>query len=112
MNNSIMTIRTYRHNGMWVFDDPAVGLVKEPFVAGADTAIDRLAQGAKAVVLVFSEVAFPGHKLTLAKVKGGPDTGTDYHCKELAHDMWLCPALNRYFPKSPKTIYVDFKPES
>jgi hypothetical protein len=25
---------------MWVFDDPSLGLVKEPFVGGADTMID------------------------------------------------------------------------
>ena len=30
---------------MWVFDDPAVGLVREPFVAGADVIIDRLTAG-------------------------------------------------------------------
>jgi hypothetical protein len=27
---------------MWVFDDPRVGLAQEPFVAGADTMIDRV----------------------------------------------------------------------
>ena len=107
--NSIMTILTYRSGGMWVFDDPAVGLVREPFVAGADTAIDILADGADEVTLVFSALPFPGHKLTLTKVKGGPATGTDYHCKELDHDMWLCPALNKYFPESPDVVYVDYK---
>lgn len=112
MNNSIMTIRTYRHNGGWVFDDDAVGLVKEPFVAGADTAIERLADGVDAVNLTFSAIPFPGHKLVLDKVKGGPTTGTDYHCKELNLDMWLCPALNLYFPESPDKVYVDYKPEA
>jgi hypothetical protein len=33
---------TVGHHGMWVFDDPRVGLVQEPFVAGADTMIDRV----------------------------------------------------------------------
>jgi hypothetical protein len=27
---------------MWVFDDGKVGLVQEPFIAGADTVIDRM----------------------------------------------------------------------
>ena len=29
-------------HGMWVFDDARVGLVQEPFVAGADTWLDRV----------------------------------------------------------------------
>jgi hypothetical protein len=34
--NSIHVIHPYKHAGVWAFDDPAVGLVREPFVAGAD----------------------------------------------------------------------------
>jgi putative methionine-R-sulfoxide reductase with GAF domain len=37
MNNSIFVIKPYKWEGMWVFDDPKLGLVKEPFVGGADT---------------------------------------------------------------------------
>ena len=40
MKNSIFVIKPYKWEGLWVFDDPAVGLVKEPFVGGADTMID------------------------------------------------------------------------
>jgi hypothetical protein len=40
--NAINFIIPYRHEGMWVFDDPRVGLAKEPFVSGADTMIDVL----------------------------------------------------------------------
>ena len=40
MKNSIFVIKPYKWEGLWVFDDPAVGLVKEPFVGGADTIID------------------------------------------------------------------------
>jgi hypothetical protein len=32
--NSLLVIHPYKHAGVWVFDDPAVGLVKETFVAG------------------------------------------------------------------------------
>lgn len=34
--NSILVMSPYKHQGMWVFDDGRVGLVQEPFVAGAD----------------------------------------------------------------------------
>ena len=40
--NSIVAIHPYMYQGLWVFDDPAVGLVQEPFVSGADDIIDRM----------------------------------------------------------------------
>ena len=43
--NSILVIHPYKSEGMWVFDDARVGLVREPFVAGADTIIDRMVEG-------------------------------------------------------------------
>ncbi len=43
--NVINVIEPYRHLDMWVFDDPRVGLAKEPFVGGADTMIDRVTAG-------------------------------------------------------------------
>ena len=42
MTNAINVICPYKYNGVWVFDDPARGLVREPFVAGADKMIDRV----------------------------------------------------------------------
>ena len=109
MNNSIFTIVVYKHEGFWVFDDDRVGLVKEPFVAGADTLIDKLAGEKERITLIFSIINFPGHKLTLARTNPSPEVGTDYTCVELNHDIWLCPALNLYYPVSPNKIYVDYK---
>jgi hypothetical protein len=40
--NSINIVAPYKHLGMWVFDDARVGLVQEPFIAGADTMLDRI----------------------------------------------------------------------
>ena len=40
--NAMMVLFPYKYEDMWVFDDPRVGLVQEPFVAGADTMIDRV----------------------------------------------------------------------
>lgn len=42
--NSIIAIHPYVYEGVWVFDDPAVGLVQEPFVSGADDIIERMVQ--------------------------------------------------------------------
>ena len=43
--NAIGVIVPYKYEGLWVFDDPAVGLVREPFVSGIDTMIDKLVAG-------------------------------------------------------------------
>ena len=36
MSNSLRVIAPFKYEGMWVFDDPTVGLDKEPFVSGAE----------------------------------------------------------------------------
>ncbi len=43
MANFLSIILPYRYEGMWVFDDPRVGLVREPFVSGIPEMIDLLA---------------------------------------------------------------------
>ena len=64
--NAINVISPYKYNGMWVFDDPRVGLAQEPFVAGADTMIDRVVadipNAEKGFTLIFSASPFPGHQ--------------------------------------------------
>jgi hypothetical protein len=44
MPNQIMLIAPYwlEEVGMWVFDDPATGLTREPFVEGVPEMIDHL----------------------------------------------------------------------
>jgi hypothetical protein len=67
--NAINVISPYRHHGMWVFDEPRVGLMQEPFVAGADTWIDRVVadipNAEKGFTLIFSGTPFPGHQYRL-----------------------------------------------
>ena len=64
-NNAINVIKPYKWNGMWVFDDGRVNLDKEPFVAGADTMIDKaidlkgIQNADQGFLLVFSEFPFP-----------------------------------------------------
>ncbi len=45
MHNAIITIFPFKNHDQWVFDDPAVGLDKEPFVSGADDIIDVMVAG-------------------------------------------------------------------
>jgi hypothetical protein len=110
--NSIIQLNVFKDEGQWVFNDPDVGLIKEPFVAGADTLIEKvLPEGAQKGALTFSDNYFPTRHYVLDMVKDNSSTneGTYYHCKELNHDLWLCPALLKYFKTPPKKIYFKIK---
>ena len=106
--NAIGVIAPYKYEGMWVFDDPAVGLSREPFVAGIDTMIDRLVasipEAEQGFRLVFSATPFPGHtvKLEWRREEAG---GNWYYCPQFGIEGWLCPALFKYFDKTPPSLY-------
>ena len=110
--NAINIIAPYKHHGMWVFDDPRVGLVQEPFVAGADTMIDRvvtdLPDAEHGFKLIFSSTPFPGHQYRLdwRRSEAG---GNWYYAEQLDMEGWLCPALLKYFAEVPKQLYVQTK---
>jgi len=110
--NVINVIEPYRHLGMWVFDDPRVGLSQEPFVGGADEMIDRvtshLADADRGFVMVFSAIPFPGHQFRL-EWRREEGSGNVYYSPDLDAEGWLCPALLRYFDESPPEIYVQIK---
>jgi hypothetical protein len=97
---------------MWVFDDPRTGLVQEPFVAGADTMIDRitadLADPEHGFTMIFSAKPFPGHQYRLDWLREG-DGGNWYRSEQLNLDGWLCPALLLYFSEAPKQLFVQVK---
>ncbi len=115
--NSIQLLKPYWHSGTWVFDDDRFGLSREPFVAGADEIITKLVAdipNARAgFKLLFSEVRFPGARITLTRTsEGDGKEGTYYRCEELAMDGWLCPALLHYYPSPPAKIHAKAEPLS
>jgi hypothetical protein len=107
--NSLFVIAPYRYAGMWVFDDPATGLVREPFVSGIDVMIDRLTatipDAANGFRLIFSHTPFPGYtfKLEWRREEYG---GNWYYSPNYEMEGWLCPALFKYFREAPREIYV------
>lgn len=107
--NSIGVIAPYKYEGMWVFDDPRVALVREPFVAGIDTMMDRLVENIphaeKGFRLLFSAAPFPGYAVELhwRREEYG---GNWYYCPQFAMEGWLCPALFKYFDSAPRKLYV------
>ena len=113
--NAIGVIAPYKYEGMWVFDDAAVGLVREPFVAGIDTMIDRLVtsipDAERGFRLLFSPTPFPGHtvKLEWRREEYG---GNWYYSPQFDIEGWLCPALFKYFDKAPRELYGRAEPKT
>lgn len=113
--NAISVLIPYKHEGMWVFDDPEVGLRKEPFVFGIDDMITRLVtaipDAEKGFKLLFSTTPFPGYsaKLEWRREEYG---GNWYFCPQFGIEGWLCPALFKYFDKAPAELFAKAEPKS
>jgi hypothetical protein len=113
--NALLVIAPYRYQGTWVFDDLAVGLLREPFVAGIDTMIDKavanIPNAEKGFRAIFSAQQFPGSdfKLEWRREESG---GNWYYSDQFKMEGWLCPALLRYFPTAPVEIYVKVQLKS
>ena len=112
MKNAIHVIEPYLHAGQWVFDDSRVGLEKEPFVAGIDTMLDNVTEnipGAeKGFVMLFSDIPFPGHQISL-QWRREEFGGNTYYSPELDLEGWLCPALLLYYATAPANLYIQAK---
>lgn len=110
--NSILVIRPYQYEGIWVFDDPQVGLTREPFVSGADVVLNRMTAGipqaSAGFRLLFSAQPFPGfqYEVQWRRAEFG---GNWYYCPKFDLEGWLCPALFKYFETAPERIYIQVK---
>lgn len=116
MANQIRVIHPYWDEGSLVFDDPAVGLRKEPFVAGADDVLRLLAsrvsgECGEKFTLLFSDGPFPGHQTVIRRLREEYG-GNWYEVEGSGLEGWLCPALFRYFETAPERIYLEIKPAS
>lgn len=111
--NALLVIAPYKYQGTWVFDDPAVGLFREPFIAGVDTMIDKavadIPNAENGFRAIFSASPFPGADLKLEWRRDESD-GNWYYSDRFKMEGWLCPALLKYFPTAPSEIYVKIEP--
>jgi hypothetical protein len=113
-HTQIKAIRPYKWNGVWVFDDPAVGLDKEALVAGMPEMIETATAQAgirepeKGFVALFSRDPFPGAQVYLEWVREEA-LGNVYRWPETGMEGWLCPALFRYFDEAPERLYVEVR---
>ena len=111
MSNVIQVIFPYQDNGVWMFDDVAKGLVREPFVCGIPKMVELLVTDIphpdKGFALYFPDQQFPGFQLRVDLVE--PEAGGNWY--KLMVDGaemkgWLCTALFKYFETAPATIYA------
>jgi hypothetical protein len=107
--NALLVIQPYLSHGTWVFDDPAVGLVREPFVSGIpqmiDDAVKNIPNAQNGFRLIFSTGPFPGYQVELTLVR--EEYGGNWYREEGRNrEGWLCPALFKYFSKAPQKIYA------
>lgn len=113
--NSILVIHPYKSEGVWMFDDPRVGLSGEPFIAGADVILDRMTENipdaATGVSVLFSGQRFPGAQYELVWRRGGEFGGNWYFSPDFNLEGWLCPALFKYFEQAPERIYAQVRPK-
>lgn len=69
----MLVIYLYRDQQTWVFDDEAVGLVREPFVSGVPEMIDQFVQDIPSAKsgfrLLFSASPFPGYQAKLIELR-------------------------------------------
>ena len=106
--NNILMIRLYNIYGVWAFDDPAVGLSREPFVCGMgeiiDNIVEHLPDAKKGFNLFFSSAPFVGSQGCLKRLY--PESGGNWYMDyESGLKGWLCPAMYKYFEDAPNTIY-------
>jgi hypothetical protein len=73
MQNAVYSIRPYRWQNMWVFDDERVGLVKEPFVMGIpeiiNKAVAHLPSPQQGFTVLFNNTGLPSADVVLKKVE-------------------------------------------
>ena len=125
--NIMNIIMPYRHPDspdIWVFDDEARGLAREPFVGEAnellDYADDKLGGKGKLVVFFRSDMGVDPVQQHYDSVSVearliAPDASGSIYSAEVSQDgvvqfmsdnLWLCPALLKYFDKAPKHIHA------
>jgi hypothetical protein len=108
--NAIMVIAPYWYNGTWVFDDPTVGLKREPFVAGVPEMIDLVVKdipdAKQGFRLTFSANPFPGFQKKLTWLRGDSN-GNFYKLDDPPVEGWICPAMFKYYKTPPANLYVQ-----
>ena len=101
-----MSISPYRIEGeMFAFDDPTVGLFREPFLGGANYWMDKFSGKTNSCTIAFSANPLPDYDVVLELQDTHPQNGSNYDDQD-GRNVWLCPALFKYFASAPKELYI------
>ena len=101
-----MTISPYRIEAdMFAFDDPTVGLIREPFIGNANLHLDRFAGDTNSCTISFSKEPLPDYDVKLELQDFHLTNGSNYKDEE-NNIVWLCPALLKYFKTAPNHLYI------
>jgi hypothetical protein len=113
MNNTLFSIEPYWTGRTSAFDFPKIGLLSEPFIAGLNTILTKLAQehlgiepreGTK-FQLIFSCQEFPGFHLRCQR-RDSEFSGY-WYITEHKDWGWFCPTMNKFFVnRFPEEIYM------
>ena len=119
VDSTIYLLQLYKHDGLWCFDHPDMGIEREPFVEGMDAIIDRLqdlhAPGCETPVLIFSEqLPVLGPSILLmhdhTEMRNGEPWNL-YYAPGLELEGWLCPVMLKFYPKPPAELHARLRAE-
>ena len=113
--NAVNTLFIFRSvGGVWVFDDEAHGLVREPFVGVINNIFDEITKhipdAANGVNLTFSANRLPYYD-DVVSLETSDASGSYYYSERFNSTGWLCPALFHYFDTAPEKIYFKITPK-
>jgi len=132
MANVVNVIQPYWCANCWVFDDASKGLGKESLEGrfeadlreirvlarliggGVTKMIDYLVKdipdAREGFILLFSSQPFAGYQVELNKI-AEENGGCLYRGKDYSAEVWLSPALFRYFETTPGSLYMKAEPQ-
>jgi hypothetical protein len=115
MPTGVLVLEPYREDGTWLFDDPATGLHREPFVGEVNGMLDRLSaalpDAGRGFRLLFSAQPLGVSQATFSWSRADPVEGNWYRSDEMGEEGWLCPALFCYFPAAPPKLFARAEPK-
>ena len=113
ITNSLFTIQPYWLGRTWVFDAPSLGVIAEPFIAGTNIVLTKLAktrlgvepsEGAK-FQLIFSAQGFPGLHLRFQRQDAEFDGY--WYVTEAREWAWFSSAMTSFFTNGhPEELYL------
>jgi hypothetical protein len=105
------SVKAYRENGVWFFDDDEIEISREPFVGGMSEIIDYILQkkfirgGHRGIKLEFSDKSFENAE-KLKKIEDLPDNWAKYEYED--REGMLCPVALQYFDRHPQELFIRF----